>query len=135
MHPIVEIKYTKSEKGTQKSVPFQNMKDEILGKKYELSVAFIGSAKMKKLNRETRDKDYVTDILSFTYSKNTGEIFLCLPKIKNKASEFDMDTKNYLKFLVIHGMLHLKGMDHGSTMERMEDKWKKVFSVKSFDTN
>lgn len=131
MSKDIDITYTKNLEGTQKSVPFQSMKEKILGKKYELSVAFVSPIKMKKINTEYRGKTYVANVLSFPYSKQSGEIFLCMPKIKSEAKSFGMTDANFLKYLVIHGMLHLKGMDHGSTMDKAEEKFKKIFKIKS----
>ncbi len=128
---IVEIAYTGNEKGTPSSVPFQSMKDKILGQNYNLSVAFLSPLKMRKINTEYRGKTYVANVLSFPYTKQSGEIFLCMSKIKKEAPDFGMDEKNFLTYLVIHGMLHLKGMDHGSTMDKAEEKFKKIFGVKS----
>ena len=44
------------------------------------------------------------------------------------APNFDMPVSKFLLFLVIHAMLHLKGYEHGSTMERQEKKFLKLFS-------
>ena len=131
MQNKVEIIFQKNEKGTQSSVPFSSMKEKILGSKYELSVAFVSPAKMKKINTEYRGKDYVANILSFPYTKTSGEIFLCLSKISKESKDFDMTKLDFLKYLVIHGMLHLKGYDHGSTMDKMEEKLQKYFKIKT----
>lgn len=104
------------------------MKESVLGKSYELSISFIGASKMRKINREFRQKDYATDILSFALTKNSGELLIHLPKVKKNAPLFDRTFEKHLKFLVIHGMLHLKGMAHGSRMESMEKKFAKIFS-------
>ena len=78
---------------------FRKIKDEILGKEYELSVAFENSKAMRKLNRTYRDKDYATDILSFPISKTEGEIIIC-EKIANKKSKLhSREPENFLYFL------------------------------------
>lgn len=106
---------------------FEEMKDAVLGKDYDLSVAIIDDEEMQTLNREHRDKDYVTDILSFPYDEKSGEIFLNLNACKKKAAEFDRTYENYLGFVFIHGLVHLKGYDHGSKMESIEAKFRKKF--------
>ncbi len=116
-------------KGKLPSLPFVAMKDKILGSKYELSISFVGKTASRTLNRTYRQKDYPTNILSFELSKNTGELVLQPDCVKRDAKNFDMDYKNFLAFLVIHGMLHLKGMEHGSTMEKQEARFKKLFGV------
>lgn len=115
-------------KGKLPSLPFAQIKDAILGKKYELSITYLGLDKAKKLNTTYRQKNYATDILSFPLSKKSGEIILCPKIIEKKAKEFEMTPKIYNKFIVIHGMLHLKGYEHGSRMEKAEKLFLRRFS-------
>jgi probable rRNA maturation factor len=110
-------------------VLFNKLKDKILGKKYDLSVVFIGKKRMRKLNCNHRNKDYPTDILSFTIEKDSGEIFIFPEKAKQKAKEFDRKFSNYLYFLFIHGLTHLKGFEHGSRMEYEEAKVRSLFNI------
>lgn len=89
------------------------MKNETLGKKYDLSVAFVDNQTMKQLNRKYRKKPYPADVLSFPLSKNEGEIL-----INKKYAR----RKDYVGFLFIHSLLHLKGYKHGAKMELTEKK-------------
>ncbi len=57
------------------NLPFEKIKDDILGKKYELSIVLVGKKRGRTLNKKYRNKDYATDVLSFEISKNSGEIF------------------------------------------------------------
>lgn len=116
-------------KGKLPRLPFVSMKDAILGKSYELSIAFVNPKKAQEINKTYRDKDYVPNVLSFPLTEKSGEIFICKSVVRKTAREHNYTYENFLGFLVIHGMLHLKGYDHGSTMESLEDKWKKHFSV------
>jgi len=109
-------------------VPFGNIKNDILGSKYSVSIAIVGPAEIKKLNNEHRQKNAPTDVLSFCLTGSSGELILCPALIKKKAPSFDKSYAEYFLFVVIHGMLHLKGFDHGSTMEEGEDKWWKKYS-------
>lgn len=98
-------------------VPFQRIKDQVLGAKYELSLVFVGSTLSKRLNLTYRGKNKSANVLSFPLSKNSGEIFLDL----SKNGPFGV------AHLYIHGLLHLKGMQHGDTMEKAETKILKQF--------
>ncbi len=98
----------------------EKIKEEILGKQYELSFAFVNKDKIKSLNKTYRKKDEPTDILSFPLSKTNGEILICKDVAKTKAKKFKMTLEDYLLFLVIHGILHLKGLKHNAKMERYE---------------
>ncbi len=104
-------------------------KDAVLGKKYDLSVAFVGSAEIKKLNRKFRGKAKPTDILSFSLSSTSGEIVFCMAEVVKQAPLFARTTQNFLKFLFIHGLLHLKGYTHGGTMEKQERRFRKRFKI------
>jgi probable rRNA maturation factor len=84
---------------------------------------------MRKLNRDHRKKDYATDILSFNVDKNVGEIVINPDKARQKAPLFERTYDNYLKFIFIHGLFHLKGYEHSSRMESEEEKIRKAFKV------
>ena len=114
-------------KGKLPRLPFVVMKNKILGEDYELSVVCVSKKESQRLNKQWRDKDYPTNILSFPLTENSGEIVLQLEIVKRDAPNFDMNYTNFLKFLVIHGCLHLKGFEHGSTMEKEEKKYLKIF--------
>jgi rRNA maturation RNase YbeY len=108
--------------GKLKDLPFSDLHRDILGKNYELSIAFVNEATSKKINFEHRNKNYPTNVLSFALSKKSGELILCPNVIKREHKLFEKSFFEFAGFLVIHGMLHLKGFDHGSIMERLEEK-------------
>ncbi len=116
-------------KGKLPSLPFEKMKDDILGKKYSLSIAFVDKKTSQRINKKYRKKDKATNILSFSLRKNEGELILCPMVIKKEAENFFKNFSQFTGFLLIHGMLHLKGMKHSSTMEKAENKYdQKYFS-------
>lgn len=121
------LSITKTTEGKLPSLPFADMKTVVLGKDYDLSVVFIGDKRAKTLNKKYRKKDYVPDILSFPYNEKEGEIFINPYQAKKRSKDFDMDEKKFIGYLFIHGLLHLKGLRHGSTMDRMELKYLKRF--------
>ncbi len=126
--PIGSTTIINKTKGKLPRLPFDSIKTAILGKDYELSVACLGARAMRALNHTHREKDKTTNILSFELSKNSGEIILELAQTKKDAPLFDMSYTQFSKFLFIHGCLHLKGMQHSSTMEKEEKKFLKKFS-------
>jgi probable rRNA maturation factor len=108
---------------------FSIIKNDILGKNYSLSVAYVDERKSRELNKKFRNKDKATNILSFALAKNLGEIILCPNLIKKETKKFNRTFPELVKFLVIHGMLHLKGLEHSSTMDKLEEKYdQKYFS-------
>jgi len=108
---------------------FETIKKVILGSKYELSLIFCNSKKIQTLNKIYRNINQPTDILSFPLSKTSGEIFICKSETRKMAKEFSRSYENFLLFLFIHGLVHLKGHDHGPKMEKVEEKFRKKFRV------
>lgn len=109
--------------------PYEKMKDAVLGKKYELSLTFVGPARAKQLNIEYRSKDYTPNVLSFPLDAMHGEIIICPQVAKTQAKDFDLSVHGYIAYLFIHGLVHLKGHDHGDTMEKLEQKYMRQFNV------
>lgn len=89
------------------------IKNKVLGEKYELSVAFVGDSTMKRLNEDYRKKLWSANVLSFSLSKNEGEILINKKYAKNKK---------YAARLFVHSLLHLKGLGHGRKMDSEERK-------------
>lgn len=114
-------------KGPLPQIPFLEMKNTLLGKSYNLTVVFCTPQESRERNLTYRDKDYPTNILSFPLDENEGEIYISLSAARKDARKFEMSYIQFLHLLVIHGMLHLKGHDHGSTMEGLEEKYLKKF--------
>ena len=125
--PNLEI--TNTTKGKLPRLPFLKLKEKVLGKTYELSVVFTDNATTKNLNRIYRKKDKPANVLAFPLSKNRGEIFLSIKEIKKSALMFGRKSDVLIGLFFIHAILHLKGLSHGSTMERIEERIQKAFRV------
>src|SRR3989344_9252051 len=108
---------------------FSKIKNDILGGKYSLSIACVDEKTSREINKKYRNKNKSTNILSFPLRKNLGEILLCSPVIAKETRKFGKTFNQFFGLLVIHGMLHLKGLEHSSTMEELEKKYdEKYFS-------
>jgi probable rRNA maturation factor len=116
-------------KSKPKSLLLVHIKNEVLGKDFELSLVFIGKIRSKALNNEYRKKDKPTNILTFPLSKSEGEIFITPEIAKRDAKKFDMKENDFIIYLFIHGLLHLKGLKHGDKMEKEEEKLKKKYKI------
>ena len=108
-------------------IPFLAIKEKILGKKYILTVIFCTPLESQERNVTYRGKDYPTNILSFPLDEHEGEIYICLSIARRDAKKFEMSYIKFLHLLMVHGALHLKGHDHGSTMEGLEDTYLSKF--------
>lgn len=113
-----------------KDLPYAKMKDCILGKKYELSLTFVGKTRAQALNKKYRDATYVPNVLSFPLSETMGEMYITPSVAEKEAHKFSLSPRGYIGFLFIHGLLHLKGYPHGATMERVEKKYIAQYNLK-----
>lgn len=98
------------------------------GEKRDFSVTFVTDEEIQALNREYRNIDSPTDILTFRLAdgdddfpvfdeeENTelGDIFISLDSCKRNAEEFGVDWKDELRRLLLHGLMHLLGWDHST---------------------
>lgn len=90
--------------------------------KYSIGIAFVSEAKIAVHNKSYRKKDKPTDVLSFRYSStdNTyleGDIIICPAYVKKDIKKNGTDFKEQVKRLLVHGSLHLLGMDHAEDPE------------------
>ena len=103
--------------------PYQSIANAILSARYQLSLVFVGATRAQSLNQEARGKTYVPDVLSFPLTATMGEIYICLPRAYAQANNYNHTKSDHVAFLFIHGLLHLKGYEHGATMERAERRY------------
>lgn len=101
------------------SFPFTKAHSSILPT-WEISLAFVGSKQATSLNKQLRNKDYTPNVLSYETGERSGEIIICLLEARKQAPTYGMSYTNFVGFLFIHGLLHLKGEQHGATMEKQE---------------
>ncbi len=86
------------------------------------SIIFVNEEEIRKINRECRNIDKVTDVISFAFEDNEeilynnirvlGDIYICIPRMLEQARDYGHSAKRELSFLTVHGLLHLLGYDH-----------------------
>jgi len=80
-----------------------------------VTVRFVGTREGRKLNADFRGKDYATNVLTFVYDAAmplAGDIVLCVPVVRREAKAEGKTLTDHCAHLVVHGMLHLQGLDH-----------------------
>lgn len=87
---------------------------------WEISLAFVEPPQARKLNKELRHKNYIPNVLSYKVGNESGEIIICLKVAKKQASSYGLSVSKFVLYLFIHGLLHLEGRRHGTTMEKRE---------------
>jgi len=88
----------------------------------EATLRIVGVHEGRRLNRTFRGKDYATNVLSFQYGKDKGDVVLCHPVVAREARAQGKKLAAHYAHLVLHGLLHLRGYRHEKKREaeRME---------------
>jgi rRNA maturation RNase YbeY len=104
--------------------------------KKEVSIVLVGDRKIQELNYKYRGSNQTTDVLSFYETKEDkgfapddflGEIIINFPQIKRQAKNYNNSVKSELKFVLVHGLLHLLGVrDYTKKEKEKMDKSTKV---------
>lgn len=91
-------------------------------KNANFSIVFVDNEKIQYLNKNYRNIDKITDVISFAFEDNQkvvynnvrflGEIFICIPRMLEQAQDYGHSRERELAFLTVHGLLHLLGYDH-----------------------
>ena len=94
----------------------------------DINIVFVSSKDIKELNKEYREVDSITDVLSFQLEENPvkGEIYICPEYIVQQYDQYEIIRD------IVHGILHLSGYDHISEF-KPEDKDKEDMFVKQED--
>jgi probable rRNA maturation factor len=107
---------------------------ERIAKGREFHCLISGDAELRRLNREFRGKDYATDVLSFPSDDRSylGDLAISLARARQQARAYGHSIENELGILMLHGVLHLTGLDHEADhgrMERAERRWRREFAL------
>ena len=110
-------------------LPYERIKDDVLVRSYVLSRVFVGPQRALAINRKNRKQIYTPNVLSFPLVADHGEIFITPRMAQKEAQGRSMTVNGYIGFLFIHALLHLKGMHHGDTMDMLEKRYCKKYSL------
>lgn len=129
--PINKVLFKTVAKKTLENSGYKFLKN----KSISISLAVVGKAEIKKINKIYRKKNESTDVLSFAEYKNIGEIrgmrdrdiflgelILCYDDIKEYGRKKGLNLKRETGTVVSHGVLHLLGMRHGKKMFGIQNK-------------
>jgi probable rRNA maturation factor len=78
----------------------------------DATLRIVGKREARQLNRAFRGKNYATNVLSFPYEKDRGDVVLCHPVIAGEARRQGKALAAHYAHLVLHGLLHLRGYGH-----------------------
>lgn len=112
---------------------------------YSVSVSFVDMEEIHRLNREYRNVDSPTDVLSFPmFERGTipelgeeeielGDVVICTDKAKEQADEFGHSYERELIYLFVHSLFHLLGYDHEEESEKKEMRAKEELVMERLD--
>mgnify|MGYP000170186523 CR=1 FL=1 len=116
-------------KGSLPDLPFSDIKKEILGTHYELSLLFPDDTTSRELHQTWKGLDSPVNVLSFPLDDKSGEIILTLGQARKEAGKFQRTYHQHVACLFIHACSHLAGYDHGHAMDTFEKKIRKKFDL------
>ena len=104
----------------------------------EITVRIVGQEEGRQLNRDYRQKDYATNVLTFDYAQQPtvlADLVLCAPVIEQEALELGVSLQAHYAHLLVHGSLHAQGYDHEDEVmaEEMESLETKILAGLGFD--
>jgi probable rRNA maturation factor len=89
----------------------------------EITVRIVGAEEGLALNRDYRQRDYATNVLTFDYTQEpivTADLVLCAPVVAREARENGKTLQAHYAHLLVHGTLHAQGWDHETGDEDAE---------------
>lgn len=90
----------------------------------EITLRVVDAEEGQVLNRDYRDKDYATNVLTFAYGEEdgvlSGDIVLCAPVVEKEAREQGKQLRAHYAHLTVHGVLHMQGYEHETDAEARE---------------
>ena len=90
----------------------------------EITVRIVGTEEGQALNREYRQKDYATNVLTFDYQQEptvAADLVLCAPVVEREAREQNKTLEEHYAHLLVHGTLHAQGWDHETSEQDAQE--------------
>ena len=104
----------------------------------ELTVRMVDAEEGQALNRDYRQKDYATNVLTFDYTQEPvvmADLILCAPVIEREAQEQNKKLVAHYAHMLVHGALHAQGWDHleDDEAQAMEQREREILAALGFD--
>ena len=90
----------------------------------EITVRIVGEDEGRQLNRDYRQKDYATNVLTFDYAQEpvvSADLVLCAPVVAREAAEQNKTLAEHYAHLLVHGTLHAQGWDHETSEQNAQE--------------
>jgi probable rRNA maturation factor len=104
-----------------------------VARRREFHCLVTGDAELRSLNLTWRGQDAPTDVLSFPgEAPYLGDIAISLARARAQAKRYGHSPEDEIRILMLHGVLHLRGLDHesdGGRMARAESRWRGILGL------
>ncbi len=104
-----------------------------------VTLRFVAEAEGRRLNREFRGMDHATNVLTFVYqgvrgAPLAGDVVICAPVVAREARDQEKAVDAHYAHLLVHGLLHLQGLDHDTDAAagRMEGRERRILKRLGF---
>lgn len=117
------VQYATTDPEVPTRTQFRRWVNAALMQDAEIVLRLVDDAEGRELNRQFRQKDYATNVLTFGYDDTeplTGDIVLCAPVVSQEAQTQNKPLLAHYAHLTVHGVLHLQGYDHMDDAEAMQ---------------
>lgn len=104
----------------------------------EITVRIVGSEEGRALNRDYRQRDYATNVLTFDYAQAPvvmADLVLCAPVLEQEATAQGKSLQAHYAHLIVHGALHAQGWEHETSAadaEAMEAREREILTQLGF---
>ena len=131
--PLISFRRKPATLNTEALQSFAEILRLRVAKRAEFHCLITGDAELQQLNQQYRGKDEPTDVLSFPgEAPYLGDIAISMARARAQAKQFGHTPDDELRVLMLHGVLHLTGLDHetdAGQMARTEQRWRRKLGL------
>ncbi|NYV27861.1 rRNA maturation RNase YbeY [Streptobacillus felis] len=119
----------------------KNEREDYNEKELYISILLTDNSNIQVINKEYRDKDMPTDVISFAYNETEnfggveviGDIVVSLDRVEEQCKEYNHSVVREFYYVLVHGLLHLLGYDHIEEVDKLKMREKEELYLSKFN--